>query len=44
MGADEFKLGESIHHELTTNYGFPMDKEESDTLSKEIIEWWMKNR
>ncbi len=43
-GADEFKLGESIHRELTTNYGFSMDKEESDTLSKEIIEWWMKNK
>ncbi|SNZ01235.1 hypothetical protein SAMN06265377_3072 [Flagellimonas pacifica] len=43
-GADEFKLSESIHHELTKNYGFSLNKEDSNTLSKEIIEWWINNK
>lgn len=43
-GADELKLGISIHHELTINYGLSMDELGSDTLAKEVIEWWVKNK
>jgi hypothetical protein len=36
-GADKFKISDSIHHELTINYGFSIDKKGSDTLTEEIM-------
>ena len=41
--ADEFKLKKSIYHELTVNYGFSIGKEDSDTLAKEVIKWWIES-
>lgn len=38
-GGDEFKLREAIHHELSVNYGFSMDKQDSELLTKQVIEW-----
>lgn len=43
-GADELKLGKSIHYELTINYGLSIDEVDSDTLAKEVIAWWEKNK
>jgi len=43
-GADEFQLREAIHHELSINYGFSIDKQESELLTKQVIEWWLDNK
>ena len=42
-GADKIKLVDCIHHELTTNYGFSVEKKDSAKLVDEISEWWMSN-
>ncbi|UJH68386.1 hypothetical protein [Allomuricauda sp. SCSIO 65647] len=43
-GADEFKLREAIHHELSVNYGFSIEKQESELLTKQVIKWWSDNK
>ncbi len=42
-GADKTKITKSIHLELTTNYGFSIEKEDSAELAEEITEWWVNN-
>lgn len=40
-GADRIKLGASLHHELTTNYGYAVDKHSTDILAKQVFELWL---
>ncbi|MBD0851958.1 hypothetical protein [Maribacter arenosus] len=42
-GADKNKITKSIHHELTANFGFSIEKEDSAKLAREITLWWMEN-
>lgn len=40
-GADRIKLGAALYHELTTNYGYSVEKHSTDVLAKQVFEWWL---
>ena len=43
-GSDKSKIAKTIHLELTHNYGFDMEFLDSEKITIEVMEWWIKSK
>lgn len=40
-GIKEVEIVKVIYFELTTNYGFSIEKDEVQKMTEEVLNWWM---